>query len=80
MPGGKEKTIALEKTEVEKILDEATSLSTAKDIYEFLKNTNKPELESLVYELKIISKQEAVFGDNNKDEAIETINKMISKL
>lgn len=43
-------------------------------------NTNKPELESLVYELKIISKQEAVFGDNNKDEAIETINKMISKL
>ena len=80
VPGGKEKTIALEKTEVEKILDEATSLSTAKDIYEFLKNTNKPELESLVYELKIISKQEAVFGDNNKDEAIETINKMISKL
>lgn len=71
---------AVQKTEVEKILDEATSLSTAKDIYEFLKNTNKPELESLVYELKIISKQEAVFGDNNKDEAIETINKMISKL
>ena len=60
-----------------KIIDTAISKETAREIYEYVSGLNMKELEDLEYELKTLVRKESLFGENQKEEAIETIVRML---
>ena len=60
-----------------KIIDTAISKETAREIYEYVSGLNMKELEDLEYELKTLVRKESLFDENQKEEAIETIVRML---
>ena len=59
------------------IIDTAISKKTAREIYEYVSSLNMKELEDLEYELKTLVRKESLFDENQKEEAIETIVRML---
>lgn len=66
-----------DKNIISKIIDEVMRKGAANDVYEYISGLGIKELEGLEYELKILQKQEKIFGENKKDEAMDMIIKMI---
>lgn len=60
-----------------KIIDTAIARETAREIYEYVSGLNMKELEDLEYELKTLVRKQSLFGENQKEEAIETIVRML---
>lgn len=59
------------------IIDASISKETATEIYEYISGLNMPELENVVSELKVLMRKESLFDENQKEEAIETIVRML---
>lgn len=75
--GSIDTSTSIDKTRLNEIIDEVMVKQTANDICEYILSLGIKELQSLEYELKILRKQEKVFGENKKDEAVDTIIKML---
>lgn len=58
-------------------MDEVRTKQTANDIYEYISSLGIKKLENLEYELKMLRKQEKVFDENKKDEAVDMIINML---
>lgn len=68
---------SIDKATLNEIIDEVMTKQTANDIYEYILSLGIKELESLEYELKVLQKQEKVFDENKKDEAVDMIIRML---
>ena len=75
--GSINRSVLSDKNIISGIIDEVMTKGTANDIYEYISSLGIKELESLEYELKVLQKQEKIFGENKKDEAMDIIIKMI---
>lgn len=75
--GGVDISSLLDKATLNTILNEVRAKQTANDIYEYISSLGIKKLENLEYELKVLGKQEKVFDENKKDEAVDTIINML---
>ena len=53
------------------------SKETATEIYEYVSELNMPELEDVVYELKTLARKESLFNESQKEDAVETVVRML---